>query len=1538
MAQIEIKSRFVEVTKNIALTKEGTKIEHLYLIYTDDQGNQNSQRIIRGGPEETGRYQDHENPTFPQNPFLGNLNAIEGSFNEQSVDWRKSGDFDHTNLLIAYGSEADVSQLWTLMKLRAAQITTQQYDYELFLGQNSNTVVKSVVDYAEANASAQLTNDTNFTGFDIPQRDGINVIVPGVAEKFSHDPLSPEAEIQQTALKNIWEAAKLGLVDVTLWPENIRIAIEAAADILSPLVIDVNQDGQIDLVSVENSTARFDLDGDGFAEKTGWVTDGDGLLVHDVNTNGTIDDITELFGNGQEEGFTELALLDSNDDGIISAADADFDDLQIWIDANENGFSESNELFSLADFNIASINLANTRVDIDNEGNTVTNDGSLTYADGTQGDIVDVWFQVDQMNSQYTQDFTLDSRVLTMPTLRGYGDIADLYAAMSIDNGTGGLLEMVDTFVDRDFTALLNDSALTDDMQAILYHWAGVDGIATDSRGGNINARDLEFLEKLTGTPYLQNNYFPNPASGAAAALSDIFDDALESLMGRLVVQTVARDLFEGGATYNMATDEFTNIGELDTTALAALETEAGSAPDALYFWQNVIRVIHGAKGEVNLTANDIARLDTVIGNTLTGEDYQSVYDSYYTDPASNGINGDANDNTLNGTSGVDWINGNDGNDTITGGIGDDVITGGNGDDTITGGVGTDIIEGGAGDDTYIYNLGDGADVYIETGIAALNDKILFGAGIDSNDLTMTRINNDDLYIQIDTGTQTGSVILQGQFSSGAIETLEFDDATTLDLTALSYTLTGTEDHDSLVGASQAADLDDTIYGMGGNDTIHAGAGVDTVYGGGGNDTIYGSVTTLASDVSYLYGGIGDDLIIAGGGDDQLTGGTGNDVLQGYLGNDSYYFEYGDGDDEINDTGDAGSGDINTLYLGAGILEADVDYERVGSEGLKILIDNGNGGSVYINNQFNQAYANGVIQYIELDDSTVIDLSTQNYEQIGTSAAETLYGLSSPSDASDSLYGMGGNDNLFGGNGADYLDGGAGDDVLRGNYPGYASDDDHLRGGTGDDYLYGGAGEDHYYFAYGDGNDYLREQTRSETNTLHFDSGVSQNDITFERSGNYDLNVLVDGGTGGSIEIYQQFYSSAGGVKYIQFEDGGTIDLTTISYTYTGTASGETMYGTGLYSSGNDIMYGMGGNDHIRGWDGDDTLYGGEGSDTIYGDYNGNGDDHITGGAGDDTLYGNEGADHYYFAYGDGDDQIQEQGRNDTNHLHFTGGIGQADLSLVRVGAYDLEILVDDGTGGSILLKNHLHTSYGAVKEIHFDTDASIDLTTWTYTFTGTSAGETIHGANFFGQEDDILYGMDGNDYIYAHNGDDILDGGAGGDYLNGGYGNDTASFASSTGSVNASLATGSATGQGSDTLLNIENLSGSDYMDVLTGDSNDNILTGGDGADTLTGNAGADTFAFEAATAFNDIDTITDFDTGEGDALDIGDMLFAYDPLEDALADFIEITDDGTDSTVKVDMDGTGTTHSFAQFATLEDVTGLTDEAALLANGNLII
>ncbi|PST29511.1 hypothetical protein C7U62_02675 [Mesorhizobium loti] len=44
-----------------------------------------------------------------------------------------------------------------------------------------------------------------------------------------------------------------------------------------------------------------------------------------------------------------------------------------------------------------------------------------------------------------------------------------------------------------------------------------------------------------------------------------------------------------------------------------------------------------------------------------------------------------------------------------------------------------------------------------------------------------------------------------------------------------------------------------------------------------------------------------------------------------------------------------------------------------------------------------------------------------------------------------------------------------------------------------------------------------------------------------------------------------------------------------------------------------------------------------------------------------------------------------------------------------------------------------------------------------------------------------------------------------------------------------------------------------------------------------------------------------------------------------------------GSDTTVSVDRDGTGSTYGFTQIATLTGVTGLTDEAALVATGNLI-
>jgi hypothetical protein len=92
--------------------------------------------------------------------------------------------------------------------------------------------------------------------------------------------------------------------------------------------------------------------------------------------------------------------------------------------------------------------------------------------------------------------------------------------------------------------------------------------------------------------------------------------------------------------------------------------------------------------------------------------------------------------------------------------------------------------------------------------------------------------------------------------------------------------------------------------------------------------------------------------------------------------------------------------------------------------------------------------------------------------------------------------------------------------------------------------------------------------------------------------------------------------------------------------------------------------------------------------------------------------------------------------------------------------------------------------------------------------------------------------------------------------------------------------------------------------------------------------------------TAFNDVDVVKDFDvTTDNDVLDIADILSTngYEDGVDTLTDWVEITTSGSDSVVKIDITGTGTFGGGTQIATLEGITGLTDEAALVTSGNLL-
>jgi Ca2+-binding RTX toxin-like protein len=153
------------------------------------------------------------------------------------------------------------------------------------------------------------------------------------------------------------------------------------------------------------------------------------------------------------------------------------------------------------------------------------------------------------------------------------------------------------------------------------------------------------------------------------------------------------------------------------------------------------------------------------------------------------------------------------------------------------------------------------------------------------------------------------------------------------------------------------------------------------------------------------------------------------------------------------------------------------------------------------------------------------------------------------------------------------------------------------------------------------------------------------------------------------------------------------------------------------------------------------------------------------------------------------------------------------------------------------------------------NTDPTPASRTWTVgtppapgcTITGTANAETLTGTSAddvicAGGGNDTVNGLGGNDTLKGEAGGDTLLGGVGDDTLDGGLGTDTASYSASPTAVTASLATNSATGEGSDTLLGVENLIGSSSADTLTGSDAINRLAGGDGDDTERGGLGNDT------------------------------------------------------------------------------------------------
>ncbi|MDX7142067.1 Ig-like domain-containing protein [Citrobacter freundii] len=182
---------------------------------------------------------------------------------------------------------------------------------------------------------------------------------------------------------------------------------------------------------------------------------------------------------------------------------------------------------------------------------------------------------------------------------------------------------------------------------------------------------------------------------------------------------------------------------------------------------------------------------------------------------------------------------------------------------------------------------------------------------------------------------------------------------------------------------------------------------------------------------------------------------------------------------------------------------------------------------------------------------------------------------------------------------------------------------------------------------------------------------------------------------------------------------------------------------------------------------------------------------------------------------------------------------------------------------------------------------------------------------------------------------------------------------------VDLGRSTAQSTGFDTATLVNIEGINGSNYNDVITGNSGDNQFEGRGGNDTFNiGSGGHDTLLYKLinasdATGGNGSDVVNGFTVGtwEGtadtDRIDLRDLLSdsgytgtgsasyvngvaTLDSGASNLTDYIRVVQNGSNTEIQIDRDGTGSQFDPTTVVTLNGVQ--TDLATLLANHQLLL
>ncbi|MCU0545276.1 MAG: S8 family serine peptidase [Oscillatoriaceae cyanobacterium Prado104] len=401
----------------------------------------------------------------------------------------------------------------------------------------------------------------------------------------------------------------------------------------------------------------------------------------------------------------------------------------------------------------------------------------------------------------------------------------------------------------------------------------------------------------------------------------------------------------------------------------------------------------------------------------------------------------------------------------------------------------------------------------------------------------------------------------------------------------------------------------------------------------------------------------------------------------------------------------------------------------------------------------------------------------------------------------------------------------ANDDIIEGSAENDSIDalglNDEVFGEGGDDSLEGNTGDD--YLDGGPGSDSL--------------IGGAGDDILDDEFGNN----LLSGGDGND-EVYggndADTIAGEGGNDSLFGDEG---DDSIAGGAGSDVADGE---------AGNDTVTGGEGNDALFGGLDNDSLNGGLGSDELYGD---DGNDTLESSGGVDSLFGGAGDDLYLLnATLAGGNIIADGGGNDTltlNGVTVAIGLASGTAGVTRGGEFNTDLLVDINRNGvfnpavdllilDFFADRNLEPGEGFIETVG---NLSGDTILASFPLKATSGPDFLSG----GSSDDRLEGLPGNDTIDGDAGDDSLFGNTGNDELNG---DELIAIAGAGGTVILGTQAGDDFldgGRGNDTINGgdgSDTLSGNRGNDSLSADSGDDILNGGPGGDSLYGGSGNDT------------------------------------------------------------------------------------------------